>query len=326
MTIRDFARKHRTTAQEHGYLNASKSAMGETLNMTILPFYMSYKEWQLQRRVPQQQDYLTELWDQDEYTLLVFDTGRYDYLEPILTDLFNGDVQEVYSAARDTFEWIGPTWGQRNHPETTYISGMVPVIEDIAEIQDGQFQSMYGGYNPGEHIGDIHSVWKDKWDATLSTVTPETLVDYAEDYLDRDKLVVHFNQPHSPYCGVPKLLGHSNTPSAMPNQGNPNDEPIWRAVRAGTLSDTELRVAYMGNALRALQAVTALVEHRENVIITADHGEALGEYGMYAHHRTPHPKRRSVPWMEVDGIAEDLQEGRTVESNVASKLEALGYR
>jgi len=325
MTVREYATKYAKMATDDGLLTAAGEAAREGASKTLLRPYIAHKERQVQQRAVCQQSYLDLLWQEDSYTLLVFDTGRYDLLAPLLRDLYDGDCVETYSAARDTFEWIGQVWTQQNHPDTTYISGMVPVTADRTDISNPDFQRLYGEENPGDYINQIVSVWKEDWDPALSTVTPETLVERARPHLDRDKLVVHFNQPHSPYCGVPKLLGHSNNPSAYPNQGEPNDQPLWHRVRTGKVSNTELRLAYIGSAVRALQAAKPLVEARENVIITADHGEALGEYGMYAHDRAPHPKRRSVPWMTVDGVAGEV-DGPSEDRDVAAKLEALGYR
>jgi len=58
--------------------------------------------------------------------------------------------------------------------------------------------------------------------------------------------------------------------------------------------------------------------------IAADHGEALGEWGVYTHDRSPHPKRRVVPWQEITGIQTNSENSETTET-VDEKLQALGY-
>lgn len=323
MTLRDFAAKTSRIATEHGLAAAASAAGEEVVAKSLLRPYVAARQRRLRQQVPAQIDLLDELRSRDQYTLLVFDTGRYDYMAPLLRDAFEGEVRQTFSHARDTFEWASKTW-LGDYDDVTYITGMVPVSDEIPDFDAEDFRLRYDGINPGDSIGQIVKLWETHWDSTVATVPPETVTDVALDYASADKLVVHYAQPHSPYIGTPQLLGHSETTSAEPKQGRPNDEPIWERVRTGDVSDAYLRAAYLGNAVRAIEAVTPLVQERDTVVATADHGEALGEYGMYTHDRSPHPKRRSVPWMEIDGLCE--REYSEKEMDVTDRLEALGYR
>lgn len=323
MTLREFALKHGRITKNHGPRQALDSAMRETVGKAVFRPYLNYRETRLASELPQQWNLLDELRERDRWCLLVFDAGRYDYLNPLLADHYTGEVQRTFSAARDTFEWISKVW-QGEYDDVTYLSGMVPVSDEIPDFDMEDFKRLYDGINPGDSIGEIVKLWEDEWDDTLSTVTPERVTDRALDYLNRDKLVVHYNQPHSPFIGTPKLLGHTDGKSAKPKQGRPNDEPIWHRVRAGDVSNQYLHMAYWGNAVRAISAAEPLVRERETVVATADHGEALGEYGMYTHDRAPHPKRRVVPWQEITGINTNNIEGGAMKS-VDEKLQALGY-
>jgi hypothetical protein len=323
MTIRDYAAKHGKLAKDHGIGPAVASAANEAFSKGVLRPYVAARQRRLQRELTHQRHLLDALRERDRYTLLVFDAGRYDYMAPLLGDTYSGDVQRTFSAARDTFEWISKVW-QGDFEDVTYLSGMVPVSDDIPDFDAEDFRRYYDGINPGDSIGEIVKLWETHWDETVATVDPETLTNVALDYVDRDKLVVHYNQPHSPYIGTPQLLGHCNNESAKPAAGRPNDEPIWHRVRAGEVSDAYLRMAYWGNAARAIEAAKPLVRERETVVATADHGEALGEWGMYTHDRAPHPKRRVVPWQRIDGLANERKRAKPFRT-VNEKLEALGY-
>lgn len=323
MTIKKYLTKHGRIAREHGPVESLQSAASEATAKAVLRPYVAHRQRQLKRDLTHQRTLLDELRSRDRYCLLIFDAGRYDYLQPLLSDQYTGEVQRTYSAARDTFEWISKVW-QGDYDGVTYISGMVPVSDEIPDFDLDDFKRLYDGINPGDSIGEINKLWEDEWDDSLATVTPETITDRALDYLDRDKLVVHYNQPHSPFIGTPKLLGHTSGKSAKPQKGRPNDEPIWHRVRAGDVSDEYLHMAYWGNATRAISAVKPLVRERETVVATSDHGEALGEWGMYTHDRAPHPKRRIVPWQEIMGINTNGVENDAMDS-VDEKLQALGY-
>lgn len=63
-----------------------------------------------------------------------------------------------------------------------------------------------------------------------------------------------------------------------------------------------LRKAYKKNLEIVLEAVTKLVEHLPGkIIITADHGEFLGEHGLYSHVSWCNDGiLREVPWLEVE--------------------------
>lgn len=323
MTVKDYLVKHGRITKDHGPLVAGKSAMEELWAKVFMRPFLNYREIRMASEMTYQSTLLDELRERDRWCLLVFDAGRYDYLNPLLRDQYTGDVQRTFSAARDTFEWISKVW-QGDYDDVTYISGMVPVSDEIPDFDMEDFKRLYDGINPGDSIGEIVKLWETEWDDSVATVPPERITDIALDYVSRNKLVVHYNQPHSPFIGTPKLLGHTEGKSATPKRGRPFDEPIWHRVRAGEVSDNYLRMAYWGNAARAIEAAKPLVRERETVVATADHGEALGEYGMYTHDRAPHPKRRVVPWQEITGIRQTDYGGATQRS-VDDKLRALGY-
>lgn len=323
MNVSEYILKHGRIAKNHGPHYAASSAIREAYGKVVVRPYMAYKQSRLRHSLPSQRALLDDLRGRDRWCLLVFDAGRYDYLQPLLSDQYAGDVQRTFSAARDTFEWISKVW-QGDYDDVTYVSGMVPVSDEIPDFDAEDFKRLYDGINPGDSIGEIVKLWQTDWNDSVATVTPERVTDSALDYIDRDKLVVHYNQPHSPFIGTPKLLGHRNNESATPAGGRPNDEPIWYRVRADEVSDEYLHMAYWGNAARAISAVEPLIRERETVVATSDHGEALGEWGMYTHDRAPHPKRRVVPWQEITGVRErDSEDGVT--GTATEKLQALGY-
>ena len=64
--------------------------------------------------------------------------------------------------------------------------------------------------------------------------------------------------------------------------------------------------AYVCNFIVALKGVRELLNHvRESgirydrVVVTSDHGEMLGEYGLYLHQEYDLPQLTIVPWLEV---------------------------
>lgn len=116
--------------------------------------------------------------------------------------------------------------------------------------------------------------------------------------------------------------------------GGAVDAEIWQRVRRGEITDPELRELYTENLRRALQATHELISgtNYDRYVVVGDHGEALGEYGQYAHPAIEHPYIRKVPWLEVEGVHEDypaIEYERTdavAESkSVEERLQELGY-
>lgn len=225
MTIRDYADKHVRLARKHGLGSTLESATEEAFAKGVLRPYVRWRQYQANRRLQHQRELLDDLRERDRWLLIVFDAGRYDYLQPLLADTYAGDVQPTFSAARDTFEWISKTW-QGDFDDVTYLSGMVPVADEIPDFDMEDFKRYYDGINPGDSIGEIVKLWETEWDDGLATVPPERITSAAMDYLDRDKLVVHYNQPHSPFIGTPKLLGYTNNKHATPRRGKPTTNRV----------------------------------------------------------------------------------------------------
>lgn len=326
MTVKDFLQKTTRQARRQGFLPAARAAMSEATAKTIKQPYVSLQQRQARAQITNQRPRLRELQDQDEYLLLVFDAGRADVLAPLLADAFETTPETTFSAARDTFEWISTQWVGDGLDDVTYVTGMVPIAPEYPEFEADGFNALYETDAFVDDIGEIVPVWETGWDPAIGVDPPESVTETALKYVDRDQLVVHYAQPHTPYIGTPQILGHTNNRSARPHKGEPNDRPIWERVQTGNLTDMQLWLAYVGNAVRAVSSAVKLVEAWDGpVVATADHGEALGEWGLYAHDRSPHPYRRLVPWAEISGIATEKRHAGP-SGDVKDKLQALGYR
>lgn len=291
--------------------------------------------WLHSTRHPRQKHLLDDLRDRDEYAIVVFDALRYDYAREILPMYLRGDIQPVWSAAHDTFQYGNKCWGDRVY-DTTYVSGAVPLNSTRHGFEEDWFNQLYGGFVPDKCLPNLVDAWEDAWDTGLGTVDPDRLTELAQQYVDRDQLAVHYFQPHAPYIGQHGLLGHTDTRDAEPLTGDPIDEPIWEAIKTGAIAAADHQAAYRANVHRAVQAalplLEALCQHDREVIVMADHGELLaGDYPhreLVAHPRVSLPEIRRVPWMQVDGVRHHptTRGHESDASSIPEKLTALGYR
>ncbi len=138
-------------------------------------------------------------------------------------------------------------------------------------------------------------------------------------------------QPHIPFRDAEWSEGYEqDSVYKSSDTGNP-----WKDAIRGEIPKDEVWDAYRDNLVWALNNVQTLVENVDGkVAITSDHGNAIGEWGLWAHPRyVPAPVLRRVPWVEID--AEDTSEytptvepkNTTVQSDeIDQRLRDLGYK
>ena len=257
-----------------------------------------YQRW----RLPRQKPLIDDLRQENDYLLIILDACRFDYFQEEYSDFLDGELQPVFNTARDTFEYVQNVW-PGYYDEVTYVSGATPVNSVSEEFSDHHLESLYDGYQPSEHIDNIIDVWSTDWDTDLGVTPPEKVTEKSlQAAADGSKVVAHYFQPHAPYIGEKELTTFKTGKDAEPLKGEPVNHEIWERMKQGEISRAEKDRLYRSNLRRALETVKTLVQYTdfEKVVVTADHGEALGEFGVYAHPRwLHHPSVRVVPWLEV---------------------------
>jgi hypothetical protein len=108
-------------------------------------------------------------------------------------------------------------------------------------------------------------------------------------------------------------------------------ESPWKLLRNGDVSWERVRDAYRSNLKYVLNDVALLLENvdADRAVISADHGNAAGEFGIYGHPRVPLSPVRTVPWYTTTATDEhryspEVTPGQ-VGGNVEQKLADLGY-
>lgn len=307
--------------------NPYKAVYRINQEVTRLPAYVHTRL--RTRELRDQFDRLRSLRRRDEYLLVVLDACRYDVFADVAPEYLTFEtIEAVQSAGRNTFEYVSRCWPDR-YDNVAYLSAATPINSNRREEYDhGTVSQLYGGYVPSEHLPHIRDVWSESWDESIGITPPGPVTDAALES-DSRRVVAHYFQPHAPYIGRRSLLGHANDEDSRPLEGEAVDVPVWERVKYGDVSRARLRAVYESNLRRALREVARLVEATDidTVAVMGDHGEALGEYGMYAHPQVDHPQIRTVPWGVVDGMNSypDSSDGETTASSVESRLTDLGY-
>jgi len=226
--------------------------------------------------------------------LIILDASRFDYFKENYKDYINGKLYKVRSEGIDTFEFLRECFP--DYYDLTYVSGATPV-NSVVKLNPHGMGHLYRGYVPRDHFKEIIDVWNFGWSDGLGTVPPHRVTTAAVNNIS-SKMIVHYFQPHMPAIGEPKFLGLTgNKVGKM--RGNPPDSPIWENVKENV---ELLRKAYEGNLRLVLLETRRLLEvvgdSFASIIVTSDHGEGLGEDGVFAHNKD-HPVLREIPWLEV---------------------------
>lgn len=264
-----------------------------------------------------------EVTEKDWDNLIILDACRFDVFKE--RNDIEGNLTKVVSQGSDSWEFMKNNLVGKKLHDTIYVTAN-PYATKLSD-----------------DVFFFTKMLKDEWDKERGTVHPTDVVTSAiemhEKYPNK-KLVIHFMQPHVPWLGktADKIRGELNV------RGYEWDEPVtgireWNAVKEGKITPEEMKKAYKETLDLTLENVKNLLDEiNGKSVLTADHGEMLGER-ILGRARYEHPRYFyttelcMVPWFEVTSRQrrEIIQE-EPIESNqldeqiVENRLRALGYK
>jgi hypothetical protein len=290
-------------------------------------YYTRLRTWEYNREAP-------NVFDEDWDNLLLLDACRYDAFEQASREVeLPGELRANYSRGSATMEFLPANFAERDLSDTVYVTG-TPMLYRMTVLDE------YG--RRFDH--NLHAI-VDVWDridverlvngnARPKQVAEATL-QAAEEYPDK-RLFVHFIQPHIPF------IGDFGSERFGDVEGD-----IWRKQRDGKVgaTDSELRKAYYENLLCVMPTVEALLaELRGKTVVTADHGQLIGERGFplpmkdYGHPNGTYPSELvEVPWLshrngprkriipEPSETEYDEEKRKELDTKAEKLLRDLGY-
>ena len=274
----------------------------------------------------------TNVFTRDWDVLVILDACRVDAIREVANEYnFISTVDSIWSVGSTSFEWLPLTFQKRHMSEiqtTAYISGnpyITPVFREKKEPPVNQpiplGPTNYNVADPEDFLF-LDEVREYGVNDEKKCVLPRTMTDRAVDVsrsLNPDRLVVHYMQPHEPHIGDEKGLGRN----------------VFVPLRKGQITKHEAWESYLENLRVVLDELELLLSNidAEKVVISADHGEAFGEFGFYAHQiGCPLPGVRKVPWVETTATDENMyvpkvkpENEQIEENNLEDHLADLGY-
>lgn len=281
-------------------------------------FYPAYKKGlhQLFRFSPDGVPIYEEEWD----LLIVLDGCRVDLMEEVAPEFsYIEDVGAIRSVDTMTREWMKKNFCrdyQNDMEDTVYICGN-PMSRSMLD-SSGFLQ--------------LDEIWTYSWDSDTGTIPPRPITDSAISTARKnspDRMIVHYMQPHYPFISHP----HLDKGIELGEFANDHQRNIWDRLRAGELEKSVVWEAYRDNLQLVLGEVDLLLQNINagTTVITSDHGNALGEWGIFGHPiHMPIDSIQMVPWIQTK--AEDQRthepsplDRSSLNESAKKRLQQLGY-
>jgi hypothetical protein len=260
----------------------------------------------------------TNIYDRDWDLLILLDGCRTDLIRSVKDEWsFLDEPGRLTSVGSSSKQWLDRTF--------------------IDERQTQLEQTVYVTANPFTHrisstdyLHTLDEVWRYGFDEEYGTIPARAVTERAISTArtqDANRLIVHYMQPHFP--SVPDPIGGELDPETL-GEGAGWDSP-WDSLRRGELRYERVWESYRRNLQYVLKEVELLLQNvtADHTVISADHGNAAGEWGIYGHPRVPLQVIREVPWYRTEATDEETF-SPTLEPGVErhdldKKLDALGY-
>ena len=322
ISLRQWLREHRDKFYDDG----PKQCAMHGAYTTFLGLWYTYTS-----RRPIGQNVYESDWD----LLIVLDACRVDVLEAVADDYdFIDSIDRVLSVGSHSREWLTGTFRRTWRDEiahTAMITGnghtkSVFFDDELPPKETVPFCWPNWDVVSADSFARLEMLWQDEHPEGYG-VPPRPITDRMIDISrdeDHERLIAHFMQPHIPY--IAEAMWDDRKPTEAESRG-------WKYLKSGNIDDESHWQLYEANLRLVLDEIEILLKNvdAEQVVITADHGNAFGEFGAYGHPEGfLHPNVKVIPWVETSATdtesytpSYDPQVG--VETSVEQHLEAMGY-
>lgn len=267
------------------------------------------------------------IWDYDWDLCILLDTCRPDALQEVAPeyDWLPDTIGSTRSASSWSKHWYIKTFDER-------------FSDELAETGLVSWNTFTDGHVDGESLAYLDEVWRYGWDDDNGLVPPRSVTDraiHAARTQDADRYVVHYMQPHAPYREIETEQLRADQIGDI----HTNRRTVWDRLidTSDELSVSEVWGAMLNNLRWALDDVELLLENVDapRVLLTADHGEMFGRWGVYGHGPgMPFLSLLRVPevWLSATDTGSyqpeiEPQPKGEITSDVADeRLAALGYK
>jgi hypothetical protein len=269
--------------------------------------------------------------------LIILDACRYDYFSEIFPKYFQGELRKVISQGSSTIEWCRKSFKEM-YDNIIYVSAN-PFINSKIEVQNFNAKEHFykvvdvwdWGWN--DQLGTVHPRQVNEAVHKFKESYPDKrfIIHYLqphEPYLVQDLDCPGFSKPKLVFgrltWGAPGLEKEGKIATLLTNSPvvqkflnflakKMGGDPSWKLreilnhpalpteVLKRNVGISGLRKAYAENLKLVLSYVAKLVKSLSGaIIVTADHGERLGEGNSFSHYpELLDPLLIEVPWLKI---------------------------
>jgi hypothetical protein len=316
--MRDNIQRFLEIQRNEGTVNALNSTLGYLRHITP-SIKNEIEQRRYEARHPPQ-----FIFEDDWDTLIVLDACRYDLWNDVGKEFtFPKPIthNHAHSPGSTSHEWMQENFSdeyEKTMAETAYVTAN-PFSKNYADESD---------------FALVDEVWQYGWDDEIGIVPPENVTDRAIDIIESSspsRTIVHYMQPHFPSLRHPELGSRVD-----PEKNTWINGSIWKKLRNDEITEEAVWSAYSDNLRDVLNSVEVLLTNHDasKVVITSDHGNGMGENGIYSHPGgRANRVLRKVPYCETkatnDGDYTPELENDTntdiADGEAKDRLKALGY-
>ncbi|KAB1188439.1 MULTISPECIES: hypothetical protein [Haloferax] len=277
----------------------------------------------------------TNVFDEDWDVLVILDACRPDVLKDVADEYeFIDDVETKWSVGSHSHEWMVQTFRTKYAEQignTAYISGNGHTHETFVDREFPPDESVPFCWPKWDVVDEsaffeLDMVWERAHQGKLGVppraITDRTIEVHRES--DPDRIIAHYMQPHIPY--IAGALAEDREPTEVEAKG-------WKLLESGEADRDEVWNLYEDTLRLVLDEVELLLENvdADDVCITADHGNAFGEYSFYGHPEgSPLRVIKTVPWVRTSAVDSATHEPSDEYLNetavdIQDHLKDLGY-
>lgn len=268
----------------------------------------------------------TNIFSKDWDLCIILDACRVDALRAVASEYpFIENIGEIWSVGSMSWEWAVNTFNRKYKEEisrTAYVCrNSLPhkILTDDYTNDSTPLTAGWPDWNPvasndlahHELVRSIGNLSEEGLHPQYGTV-PHVAVDraIAVGRQHSGRLLVHLNSPHLQFItGAIDWSPHSIPQGQLMNGPAPtrdlhNYEKSFEPAKQGEVNRKIMWDLYIDELRFILDYVDILLNNlnKKRAIITSDHGEALGEGGIWGHpYGWPHPIIRKVPWAVTSG-------------------------
>lgn len=259
------------------------------------------------------------IYDKNWDLLIVLDACRVDLMEEVSPDFeYIDEVGSIRSMDTMTREWMIKNFTsdyKKEMGETIYICG----------------NPMSGSMLDSSDFLQLDEVWTYSWDDDIGTVPPRPITNSAISASRKNSpnnMIVHYMQPHYPF-----IAGRDFDSRIKLGEFGSGNQNVWTRLRTNEIEKPVLWNSYRENLKIVLDEIKILLNNvdADTAVISSDHGNALGEYGIYGHPiHMPINVIQMVPWIETkaedQGTHDPPRINRSaLNESAKERLQRLGY-